>query len=165
MRVFITGATGYIGGAVAAAMRDRGHEVTALVRPESETNRLRERGIVVVAGDLASLPSLGDVLAGHDCYIHTASSRTHDKAALDKTAVDVFTAQNAHVLYTSGVWVLGNGRSDESSPANPLPIVAWRVEHEQVVLRSGTHAVLRPGCLYGGKQSLFADWFSAAERG
>ena len=60
MRVFITGATGYIGSAVAAALRDRGHEITALVRAESDTKKLREHGAAIVAGDLATLPSLGE---------------------------------------------------------------------------------------------------------
>jgi nucleoside-diphosphate-sugar epimerase len=84
--------------------------------------------------------------------------------ALDKKAVDAFTAARRHFVYTSGVWVLGNTkRADESTPVNPLPLVAWRAAHEQQVLSSGG-AVLRPGCVYGGRQSLLADWFASAEQ-
>ena len=75
-------------------------------------------------------------------------------------------AQLNSASYTSGVWVLGNttGVADESTPVNPLGLVGWRAGVEQQALAAGG-AVIRPGCVYGGKQSLFADWFAAAERG
>jgi len=49
------------------------------------------------------------------------------------------------------------------TPVNPLPIVAWRPEQEQAALATGRSAVLRPGCVYGGRQSLCKGWFEAAE--
>jgi nucleoside-diphosphate-sugar epimerase len=163
MRVFLTGATGYIGAAVAAALHDRGHEITALVRPESEARDLRERGAVIVAGDLRSLPTLSDALKGHDVFVHTALGHTRDAVADDKTAVDVL-SRAGYFLFTSGVWVLGPGSSNEASKPNPIPLVAWRPAHEQLALASGKSAVLRPGCVYGGKQSVFAGWFAAADQ-
>jgi len=161
MRIFITGATGYIGSAVAAALRGAGHEVGALVRPDADSHQLRELGALLIAGDLESLPSLHDQLESYDAFVHTAQSRQHTIEA-DRAAVDTFTALPGHFVYTSGVWVLGNTpSSDETSPVNPLPIVAWRPPHEELVLGSGG-AVLRPGCVYGGRQSLLADWFVSA---
>ena len=163
MRIFLTGATGYIGGAVAAALRQHGHEVAALVRPESEAKHLRDLGIVLISGDLDTLPSLSDTLANYDCFVHTAKAAT-DHVEADLAAVDTFTALARPFIYTSGVWVLGNTDSaDESSPVNPLPIVAWRPAHEERVIAAGG-AVVRPGCVYGGKQSLLAGWFAAAEQ-
>ena len=159
MRVFITGATGYVGGAVASALRRQGHEVAALVRPESDSKSLRDDGVFIVAGDLASLPSLRDTVAKYDVLVHTAFSGA-DPVAADKTAIDVFTSTKAFVVYTSGVWVLGNGKSDETSKVNPLALVGWRPAHEQQVLATGRGAVIRPGCVYGGKQSLLASWFA-----
>ncbi|HXH40057.1 MAG TPA: NAD-dependent epimerase/dehydratase family protein [Thermoanaerobaculia bacterium] len=167
MHIFITGATGYIGGAVAPALRDRGHELTALVRPETDSKRLRDLGVVIVAGDLASLPSLAGTLGGYDAFLHIAQANTPDAAALNRTALDVFTAQPGFLVYTSGVWVCGNTDNavvDESTPPNPLPIVAWRPEQEQAALATGRSAVLRPGCVYGGRQSLCRGWFEAAEK-
>ena len=167
MRIFLTGATGYIGGSVAAELRERGHEVTALARADSETGTLRDRGVALVAGDLADLPSLGDTLKGFDAFIHMAQANTPEKVALDRGAIDAFTAHDGFLLYTSGVWVVGNSGEhvvDENSPVNPLPLVAWRRPHEEAVLASGKHAVLRPGCVYGGKQSLLASWFAAADQ-
>ena len=163
MRIFITGATGYIGAAVSAALRTHGHEVAALVRPDSESKPLRDLGVVLVSGDLDSLPSLSDSLASYDLFVHTASASS-DRVTRDLAAVDTFTALGRPLIYTSGVWVLGNTDSaDEGSPVNPLELVAWRPAHEERVLAAGG-AVLRPGCVYGGKQSLFKEWFAAAEQ-
>ena len=167
MRVFMTGATGYVGGAVAAKLIERGHDVAALVRPQTDSKSLRDRGAVIVVGDLGSLPDLGGTLPSYDVLIHAAQSHARDAVALDRIAVDVFTSLNGFVIYTSGVWVCGNTgdrAADESTTVNPLPLVAWRPPHEQRVLASGRGAVIRPGCVYGGKQSLLAGWFAAADQ-
>jgi nucleoside-diphosphate-sugar epimerase len=163
MNIFLTGATGYIGSAVAAALREANHEVAALARPEADTKRLRDLGVVLIGGDLDSLPSLRDQLGGYDAFVHMAQSRQHTVAA-DRAAIDTFLSLRGLLLFTSGVWVMGNTTSaDESTPAHPLSLVSWRTAHEQLVLDAGG-AVLRPGCVYGGKQSLCADWFAAAEQ-
>ena len=164
MRVFLTGATGYIGGAVALALRERGHEVAALARAESDSTQLRESGVFIVAGDLDSLPNLTSTLSAYDAFVHTAFSM-QDPVEKDRIAVETLSAQKGFFVYTSGVWVLGNsnGRTlDEKSPLNPLQLVAWRPAHEKIALRRG--AAIRPGCVYGGRQSLFADWFAAGDR-
>lgn len=164
MRIFLTGATGYIGSAVAAALRNAGHEVGALVRADADSRHLRDLGVFLLTGELESLPSLHDQLESYDAFVHTAQSRQNTVEA-DRAAVDTFTALPGHFIYTSGVWVLGNTpSSDESSDVNPLQLVAWRPPHEELVLGAGG-AVLRPGCVYGGKQSLLADWFVAATQG
>ena len=167
MRIFMTGATGYIGSAVAALLRARRHDVAALVRPESEAKHLRDRGVVLVAGDLSSLPSLAGSLDEYDAYVHIAQSNTADAPKLNKIALDVFTARRGYLVFTSGVWVLGNtgGRvADESTPVHPIDLVAWRPAQERQTVASGRGAVIRPGCVYGGKQSLLAGWFAAAEQ-
>ena len=119
-------------------------------------------GVVLIAGDLATLPSLS--FDEYDVVVHTAMS-DKNPVGMDKFAVDVFTASRRPFLYTSGVWVLGTTmKADESTKVNPLQLVVWRAEHEQQVLASGG-AVLRPGCCYGGKQSLLAEWFASVEQG
>ena len=165
MRVFLTGATGYVGSAVALALRQRGHEVAALVRPESESTQLREAGVFIVAGDLDALPQMSKTLAVYDALVHTAFA-SQEAVAKDRLAVDTLSAQKNFFLYTSGVWILGNSKGktiDEKTPVNPLHLVAWRPPHEKIALDSGG-AVIRPGCVYGGKQSMFEDWFAAAEQ-
>ena len=164
MRVFLTGGTGYIGDAVAQALLKRGHEVAALVRAESDDSRLRGHGAFIVAGDLTSLPQLADTLGAYDALVHTAFSGTNP-VEQDRVAVETLSKQKGHFVFTSGVWVLGNGdKLSESSPVNPLPLVAWRPAHEKMALANGRGAVIRPGCVYGGKQSLLADWFAAADQ-
>jgi len=167
MRIFLTGATGYIGGALAHGLRERGHEVTALVRPESDGKALRDRGVTIVAGGLDSLSQLSDTLAGHDAFVHAAFAQSAGTVALDRKTVEILSAQNGFFVFTSGVWVLGNtkGRSaDEVTPVNPIALVAWRPEHERIALKGGRAAVIRPGCAYGGKQSMMAAWFAAADQ-
>ena len=52
MKVFVAGASGYIGGSVAAAMRAAGHEVIGLVRSDARAAQVRERGIEPLIGTL-----------------------------------------------------------------------------------------------------------------
>lgn len=163
MRIFLTGGTGYIGSAIAEALRARGHDVAALVRAEADAGRLREIGAVIVAGDIDSLPSMTETLAQYDTIVHAAQSNERT-AELAHKALDVFTSLKAHVVSTSGVWILGNTtNANERSPVNPLELVTWRVETEARALAAGG-CVIRPGCVYGGGQSLLRDWFTAVEQ-
>ena len=73
MRVFITGATGFIGGRVAEKLRDRGDEVVALVRSPEKAGRLRELGCELVEGDLSSTGAVKGGLEGADACIHAAA--------------------------------------------------------------------------------------------
>jgi len=163
MRVFLTGGTGYVGGAIAEALRERGHDVAALARPESDAGHLREIGAVVIAGDLESLPSMGETLAQYDTIVHAAQSGERT-AELAHKALDAYSSQRAHLIWTSGVWALGNTtNANERSPVNPLEIASWRPETEQRAL-AANGCVVRPGCVYGGKQSLLRDWFVSVEQ-
>lgn len=168
MRIFLTGATGYIGTAVTSALIHAGHEVTALVRPKSSSARLERAGVRVVQGDLGTLGEHRETIGSMDAAIHMASDSTR-QATEDASAIDVFTSiGDLHFLYTSGVWVFGNTGErmvDEHSPVDPIEVVAWRPAHERRVLdqAEGRSAVIRPGCVYGGTQSLLAEWFAAAE--
>src|SRR6266702_2157757 len=115
MQVFVTGATGYIGFAVAAALRRAGHRVWGLARSEAKARRLTQHEIDPVIGDLAD----------PNTYLEVAS----DCAVLVHTAFD----------FTSGAWVYGDTGDrmvDETTPPNPTRLVAWRPAHEQLVLQA-----------------------------
>lgn len=66
MRVFVTGATGYIGGAVARRLLDEGHKVIGLARSSSSTDRLTAMGATPQSGDLTDLESLRAGALGAD---------------------------------------------------------------------------------------------------
>jgi nucleoside-diphosphate-sugar epimerase len=73
MRVFVTGATGFIGGEVARRLRDRGDDVVALVRTPEKASALGAIGCELVAGDLDDREALDKGLAGADAAIHGAA--------------------------------------------------------------------------------------------
>jgi dihydroflavonol-4-reductase len=73
MRVFLTGGTGFIGGAVARKLRERGDDVVALVRTPGKATALSANGVELVAGDLADVDAIGKGMAGCDAVIHAAA--------------------------------------------------------------------------------------------
>jgi nucleoside-diphosphate-sugar epimerase len=73
MRIFITGATGFIGGRVAEKLRERGDDVVALVRSPDKAGRLRELGCELVEGDLSSTGAIKGAVEGADACIHAAA--------------------------------------------------------------------------------------------
>jgi nucleoside-diphosphate-sugar epimerase len=73
MRVFLTGATGFIGGHVARKLAGRGDEVRALVRSAAKAAELEELGCELVVGDLSDTAALASGLGGCDAMIHNAA--------------------------------------------------------------------------------------------
>lgn len=157
MKVFLTGATGYIGSAVAEALLAAGHSVAGLARNPEAEQKLRELGVTPVGGDLNSPNSLTSPMSSVDGVIHTGT--TNDGHA-DADAVEAMLAglkgTDKPFVYTSGVWVLGNTGdtpANESAPVNPPTIVTWRPPVEQRVLgyadQNVRSIVIRPAMVYG----------------
>lgn len=71
--MFLTGATGFIGGEVARLLRERGDGVRALVRTPAGAARLRDLGCELVEGDLSDEEALREALQGCDTVIHAAA--------------------------------------------------------------------------------------------
>jgi dihydroflavonol-4-reductase len=73
MRIFLTGGTGFIGGRVAAKLRERSDEVVALVRSPDKATGLREAGCELVEGDLSDVAAIRRGVEGADACIHGAA--------------------------------------------------------------------------------------------
>ncbi len=74
MRIVLTGGAGFVGGAVARALRERGDDVTALVRDQKRAASLRELGVAVIEDDLSDVNRMIKLLADSDAVIHAAGS-------------------------------------------------------------------------------------------
>jgi nucleoside-diphosphate-sugar epimerase len=179
MRVFLTGATGYIGHAVAKELRQAGHEVTGLVRSPEKARALEEIGARAVVGDIKDPGSYREAAAGCEALVHTAFEYSEKGVEADKTVVttllEVARANEGvrQIVYTSGIWVLGQtdgeGPVFEDAPTDhPAALVAWRVGHEKKILGAADDrlatAVIRPGMVYGHQGGLIASYFESAEK-
>jgi nucleoside-diphosphate-sugar epimerase len=174
VRIFLTGGTGYIGGAVLEAFVRAGYRVDALVRNGEKAAAVTARGGHPVVGELADRKSYAGVLAVADGVIHAALEASPRGPQVDAAALDALLAAGTaarFLIYTSGIWVLGNGTSpmDESAPLDPAELVAWRPAHEQRVLAAARPGfrplVVRPGIVYGGSRGIVADLIKDAANG
>lgn len=179
MRVFLTGATGYIGSAVVDALQRASHEVVALVRHQEQARRLSERGVECAVGTLGNPTMWRAAASTCDAFVHVAFEQSPKGVEVERIALDAIlelaqqaaTKGPASLIYTSGVWVLGNTPEpvDESAPVAPTDLVAWRPAHEQLVLDAASDslraAVIRPGVVYGGSRGIISEMLASAENG
>ena len=160
MDVFLTGATGYIGSAVAEALQKAGHKVTGLARTAEKAKQLEARGIRAALGDLLQPETVAAPARAAGGVIHTASTNDANAAQADAATVRAILAAledtGKPFVYTSGVWLLGSTGdrvAGEDAPLHPTPLVAHRAAVEQEVLgyksRGVRAVVIRPALVYG----------------
>lgn len=177
MKVFVTGATGYIGSAIVAELAGVGHQVVGLTRSPEKAARIEAGGGRAVVGDLRDAEPLRAELGAVDALVHAAAEESDARAEVDRAAIDALLEAGAGrpsiLVYTSGCFVLGetgDDPADEDASTDGAPeIVAWRTSHEQRVLEAAgpdlATAVVRPGMVYGGQRGVFAGFFQTAEEG
>jgi nucleoside-diphosphate-sugar epimerase len=147
MHVFLTSATGYVGAAVAARLRARGHTVAALARSANSEERLRALGIRPVPGNLAQAATYRDAAEHADAVVHTAFEYSADGAEnldLDLQATRTLLCAR-RLIYTSNAY-------------RP------RIEVEQMLVSAPSAAAIRVGMVYGGcSGGTIASLFAAAQ--
>jgi dihydroflavonol-4-reductase len=90
-RIFLTGGSGFIGGVLAAALRERGDEVVALARSETAAGKVAALGAEPVRGDVLDRASLDPAIGGCDLVYHVAGVNSHcpkDPARLTRVNVE-----------------------------------------------------------------------------
>lgn len=140
MRLFLTGATGYIGTALCLRLRAEGHELRALVRPARSSDvadRLREIGVATFPGDIRDRISLREGMSGADWVVHAAAELDLNSPDDRMTGANVDGSENVaslasklgvgRFLSISSMAAFG-GSPDDGSPADettppclPLP--------------------------------------------
>ena len=139
MRIFVTGANGFIGGAVASVLVAAGHSVRGLVRDQAKADAVAAHGVEPVVGNLDE-PALLQAEAGAaDAVINAASS---DHRGAVEALIAGLAGSGKPFLHSSGSSIVADlamGEPsdrifDEATPLAPLPDKAARVAIDRLVL-------------------------------
>jgi uncharacterized protein YbjT (DUF2867 family) len=134
MRVFVTGASGYIGGSVAERLVRSGHAVLGLVRSKEKAPLLKERGIDPLVGNLEDWRILSDAAQEADAVIHSASA---DEAGSVFTLIGALERTGKSLIYTTGSAIVADSAGGEYASSGvftedtyfePVPFRRPRVE-------------------------------------
>jgi nucleoside-diphosphate-sugar epimerase len=158
MNVFVTGATGYIGGSVAAHLAAAGHRVSGLVRSPAKADAVRALGIRPVLGTLDDKDALAQAAQSADVVINAASA-DHKGAAV--ALLGALAGSGKLFIQTSGSSIVGTRarghRSDaifdEDTPIKPSAARAARVALNELILsyrdRGTRPAIICPSLIHG----------------
>jgi nucleoside-diphosphate-sugar epimerase len=158
MKIFVTGAAGFIGGSIAARLAGAGHQVTGLVRKPEQLNELAKIGVTGVVGTLNDRDLLIAQAQAADAVVNAASS---DNRAAVEAIIEALAGSGKVFLHTSGSSIVGDASggegtdqiySEDQLPA-PTPDKAARVAIDNLVLAAAgkgvRSAVLCNTLIYG----------------
>lgn len=182
MRVLLTGGSGFVGGHIARALVESGHDLRLLVRPTSDTSFVDDLPSERSVGDLREADSLRAACQGVDAVVHSA-------AVLRAAHPDGFMRANREgtrhlaeaaaesgvrrIVYISSLAAQGPSpnRTAESPETTPHPVSAYgrsKLEGERELLKFADHmqiAMLRPPLVYGPADTGLLSFFWMARRG
>ena len=177
MRVFVTGATGFIGTAVIDELLGAGHSVIGLARNDAGAQKLQARGVEVLRGDVEDLDSLREGAKKADGVIHLAFvhdfSRFQEVCEIDRKAIEAMgeamEGTNKVLVVTSGTALAGSGRHDLILEDTPRPSSREfpRMASEEAAAAAGKRGVRAivvrlPQVHDPRKQGLVTYWIAAA---
>lgn len=157
-KVFVTGATGYIGGSVAVHLVNNGYTVTGLARKASDLPKLKALGIEPVQGDINAVQVIAEQAAAADAIINTASA---DNPFVVATILATIRNTGKILIHTSGSSIAGDKAAGEHGPRarydaipeEPQLEKTGRVLIDKAVLQAAAHnvhsVVICPTMIYG----------------
>ncbi|WP_029584844.1 NAD-dependent epimerase/dehydratase family protein [Bradyrhizobium sp. URHD0069] len=158
MKVFCTGASGYIGGSVAAHLVAAGHQVTGLVRSPEKADAVHARGIQPLLGTLDDGERLAQAAQAADIVVNAASA---DHRGAVVAMVDALAGSGKPFIHTSGSSIVGTRAGgqrsdavyDEDTPITPSSARAARVALNQLILsyrdKGCRPVIICPSLIYG----------------
>jgi nucleoside-diphosphate-sugar epimerase len=180
--VLVTGATGFLGGALAAGLSERGAPIRALARSPERAGYIRDRaGVEIVAGDILDADRMQKVSAGCDVIFHVAAaldgSLDHQRRvnvegtrAVVQSAVDAGVRRVVHVSTVAvyGYGARGEVTEDRAPDPGGDPYNISKAEAETVVSSFGNRietVIVRPGAIYGPRSGFWTGiWFRLGRR-
>ncbi|VVN98387.1 NAD-dependent epimerase/dehydratase family protein [Pseudomonas fluorescens] len=146
MKVFVTGAAGFIGGSIATGLVKAGHRVTGLVRSAEQAKEMTALGITPVIGTLDDSDLLAEQARAADAVINAASS---DHRGAVEALLGALRGTNKTFLHTSGSSIVGDASGGKSSDVIyyedklPEPTVdkAARVAIDNLILAAAREGV------------------------
>jgi len=153
MRVFVTGASGFVGSAIVKELLQAGHQVLGLVRSDSTAAALAETGAGVHRGDITDHKS---VIAGAtqcDAIIHTAFnhdfSRFKESSFEDHALILALGATQRPLIITSAIGLLNYGRPVDENDTPPPSDKVPRAATEEAARKVGAYIVRLPPTTHG----------------
>ncbi len=166
MKIFITGATGFIGRELIKKLKKEKYQITALARDKSKAELLKKQGVKTVIGDLLKPETFTKELNSNDVFIHLAAIRANWNIPSNFLEVNAHVlkklitpnSQLKHIIDTSSVYVYGRLKdhpTDENSPLLAKDIygkskIIAENNLQEVCLKYGIpYTVIRPAIVYG----------------
>jgi nucleoside-diphosphate-sugar epimerase len=165
LKIFITGAAGYIGGSVAEKLVAGGHAVSGLTRSKDKTADLKARGIVPVMGSLDDADVLTAAAQAADAVIHAADADHHASII---TLVTALKRSGKLLVHTTGSSIVADHADGEYAAATPftedsyfepVPFRRARVDLNRYVRQAAIEkgvrtTVIAPAMVYGTGRGL-----------